>query len=175
MLAPNSWLRDYGPGYRHLSRSERRAVSDFVMLWSVYEAQVLACNATAQRMMDAVERWHANGLIETDARADESWSHFVERLRNGKELSHRFDGLRLSNQVAREFVENAVLAEPAPHRLVRHKALALIIHRIRNNLLHGEKWSYGLQDQELNFRHSSHVLMLWMDMHRSQPLDLVRG
>lgn len=169
MLAPNSWLRDYGPGYRHLSRSERRAVSDFVMLWSVYEAQVLSCNATAQRMMAAVERWHDHGLIETDTRADESWGHFVERLCDGEDLSHRFDGLRLSNPAAIAFVRDAVLAKPAPDRLVRHKALALIIHRIRNNLLHGEKWSYGLQDQELNFRHSSHVLMIWMEMHRVEP------
>lgn len=169
MWAPNSWLRSYAPGYRHLSRGERRAVSDFVMLWSVYEAQVLSCNATARRMIDAVERWHAAGLIEADARADESWSHFVDRLRNGGELSHRFDGLRFSNQVDREFVRSAVLAEPAPARLIRHNAMALIIHRIRNNLLHGEKWSYGLQDQELNFRYSSHVLMLWMNMHRTHP------
>ena len=169
MLAPNSWLRDYGPGYRHLSRSERRAGSDFVMLWSVYEAQVLACNASPSGMMNAVERWHENGLIEADARADESWNHFVERLRNGNKLSHRFDGLRFSNHDARDFVRNAVLAAPAPDRLVRHKAMALIIHRIRNNLLHGEKWSYRLQDQELNFRHSSHVLMLWMEMDGMQP------
>ena len=116
MLAPNSWLRDYGPGYRHLSRGERRAVSDSVMLWSVYEAQLLACNATAQRMLDAIERWHADGLIETDARADESWNHFVERLRNGAELSQRFTGLRLGNQVSRELVRGAILAEPAPDR-----------------------------------------------------------
>lgn len=170
MLAPNSWLRDYGPGYRNLSRGERRAVSDFVMLWSVYEAQVLACNATIQRMLGAVERWHAEGLIAADARADESWNHFVERLRDGTELSHRFTGLRLSKQFDREFLRDAVLAEPAPDRLIRHKAMALIIHRIRNNLLHGEKWSYGLKDQESNFRHSSHVLMLWMEMDRLQPV-----
>ncbi len=50
--------------------------------------------------------------------------------------------------------------------------MALVIHRIRNNLLHGEKWSYGLRDQELNFRHSSHILMLWMEMERVQPAPL---
>lgn len=45
------------------------------MLWSVYDAQVLDYNARAQRMLDTVERWHVNGLIEIDGRADESWHH----------------------------------------------------------------------------------------------------
>jgi len=47
--------------------------------------------------------------------------------------------------------------------------MALIIHRIRNNPLHGKKLSYGLRDQEMNFRHSSHILMTWMEMDRVQP------
>jgi hypothetical protein len=45
--------------------------------------------------------------------------------------------------------------------------MALIVHRIRNNLLHGEKWSYGLADQEANFRQSAHMLMIWLDAQRA--------
>ncbi|WP_194954949.1 hypothetical protein [Sphingopyxis solisilvae] len=167
MLAPNSWLRDYAPGYRHLERPERRAVSDFVMLWSVYEAQVLDCNASAQKMLDAIERWHNHHLLASD-KSDESWTHFVERLRSEDGIGHRFAGLKITNVGHKDLVRSAVLAEPpGPDQLTRHSAMAIIIHRIRNNLLHGEKWSYGLRDQADNFRHASHMLMLWMDMDRT--------
>lgn len=47
--------------------------------------------------------------------------------------------------------------------------MALIVHRICNNLLHGKKLSYGLRGQEMDFRHSSHILMTWMEMDRVQP------
>lgn len=167
MLAPNTWLLSYAPGYCHLNRAERTAISDFVMLWSVYEAQVLACNASAQRMLDAIERWHNHPLL-TGNRSDESWLHFVERLRDGENLGYRFDGLRIPNGGYADLVRSAVLTgPPGPDQLTRHRAMAIIIHRIRNNLLHGEKWSYGLQDQEYNFRQASHMLMLWMDMDRT--------
>jgi hypothetical protein len=69
--------------------------------------------------------------------------------------------------------ETLLAPAPGPEVYERHKALALIIHRIRNNLLHGEKWSYGLGDQEHNFRHASHVLMVWMDADRGHPFAAI--
>lgn len=158
------------PGYRHLSRGERTAVSDFVMLWSVYEAQVLGCNATAPRMIDAIERWQNHPLLTGD-RSDQSWLHFVVRLRDGDDLGYRFAGLRITNAGHADLVRSAVICyPPLPDQLTRHRAMAIIVHRIRNNLLHGEKWSYGLQDQADNFRHASHMLMLWMDMDRAHAV-----
>jgi hypothetical protein len=168
MLAPNSWLRLYAPGYYQLSRSERRAVSDFVMLWSVYEAQVLACNATVPKMIEAIERWQNRPLLNGN-RSDDSWRHFVERLRDGDNLSYRFAGLNITNAGHKDLVRAAVLSTaPIPDQLMRHRVMAIIIHRIRNNLLHGTKWSYGLQEQTDNFRHASHMLMLWMDLNRTE-------
>ena len=170
MLAPNSWLRHYAPGYCHLSRGERTAVSDFVMLWSVYEAKVLDCNATAARMIEAIDRWQNHDLLIGD-RSDESWLHFVSRLTDAGAIGHRFEGLRITNAAHSDLVRSALLSEaPLPKNLTRNRAMAIIIHRIRNNLLHGEKWSYGLNDQADNFRHSSHMLMLWMDMHRTHAI-----
>lgn len=169
MLAPNSWLRDLAPGFRKLTRSERRAVSDFVMLWSVLEAQALDCNASAGRMLARIAEWDADGLLD-GPRSKASWEHFAERLRDGEDVSHRFTGLRFGNAAHVAQVRGAILHQPpGPGRRERHEAMALIVHRIRNNLLNGKKWSYGLADQEGNFRHASHMLMLWMDAARGLP------
>jgi hypothetical protein len=41
----------------------------------------------------------------------------------------------------------------------------MIVWRFRNNLFHGEKWAYQLQDQLSNFTHANAVLMpCWNDM-----------
>ena len=45
-------------------------------------------------------------------------------------------------------------------------ALLLIVHRLRNNLFHGPKWSYGIADQRANFDNANLVLMATIDMYR---------
>jgi len=41
---------------------------------------------------------------------------------------------------------------------------------LRNNLLHGEKWSYRFKDQFGNFTNANIVLMRAMDVFRSRGL-----
>lgn len=50
-------------------------------------------------------------------------------------------------------------------------ALLLIVHRLRNNLFHGPKWSYGIADRRANFDNANLVLMAAMDMHRPLITD----
>lgn len=70
MLEPNNWLSNCAPGFSQLESSERRAVTDFVMVWSLYEAQVLNCRASADGMLAKIDEWNAatpmNG-IRSDA------------------------------------------------------------------------------------------------------------
>jgi len=39
----------------------------------------------------------------------------------------------------------------------------VIIYRLRNNLFHGDKWSYNLQGQYENFTKANEFLMALMD------------
>jgi hypothetical protein len=166
MLVPTTWMASYARGYGSLKESERSAISDFVMLWSVYEAKVLNRNATAEGMIAVIDEFNDAGLLD-GAGSNDSWTHFRERLRDGNNVNHRFESLHLRNQVQRRLVRDAIMTlPPGPDEATRQKALALIVHRLRNNLLHGEKWKFGLADQEANFRHASQMLMVWMDMHR---------
>ena len=43
-------------------------------------------------------------------------------------------------------------------------ALLIIIFRLRNNLFHGEKWVYKLDDQVDNFRNANQVLAKFLDL-----------
>lgn len=170
MREPNTWLRAYAAGYGQRTRQERRAIYDFVMLWSVFEAQVLHCEANAPKMLKAIDHWSDAGLLANPIalqRMQEGWAHFKERLTLQGELSQRFKSLRIG-QIHREMVTQALLCDD-PEPVACHRALAIIIHRIRNNLLHGAKWSYSLHDQEGNFRNSSAILMVWMDFDQQSP------
>jgi hypothetical protein len=44
--------------------------------------------------------------------------------------------------------------------------LLIIIFRLRNNLFHGTKWSYGIVGQFDNFRHANPTLMEFMELYR---------
>ncbi|CCE97846.1 Hypothetical protein SFHH103_03354 [Sinorhizobium fredii HH103] len=41
----------------------------------------------------------------------------------------------------------------------------MIVWRFRNNLFHGEKWAYQLQDQLSNFTNANAVLMRLLERH----------
>lgn len=153
-----------------LTAREKRALRDFVLIWSLYEAQVLNCQATAPRMLRAIDLWNENDLLTGDS-IGESWNYFVHRLTTQHVINHRFEALRFQNAAQRTLAEDALTAlEPRPDTLGRHQSLALVIHRLRNNLMHGEKWSYGLADQEANFVHAAHVLMVWTSLSRNAPV-----
>lgn len=51
-----------------------------------------------------------------------------------------------------------MLANPPP---VREKLIVclLIVFRYRNNLFHGNKWTYRLEGQHQNFEHATQLLL----------------
>ena len=46
-------------------------------------------------------------------------------------------------------------------------AILIIVFRLRNNLFHGVKWSYGIRGQLENFRNANNVLMSVIEMHQA--------
>ena len=160
----NTWLKRYGRGYGVLSKGERRAIFDFTLLWSLYESQVLACNGSVARMIEKIDDWQNTNLL-SDLQILDAWHHFHNRLVDGDNTSYHFEGLRLQGRNKALVNHNLLSAEIS--LLDRHKTLAHIIYRIRNNFLHGEKWSYGLSNQQENFQHAGQVLMVWMDFNES--------
>ncbi len=46
-------------------------------------------------------------------------------------------------------------------------AALIIVLRLRNNLFHGVKWSYGIKGQLENFRNANNLLMSVIELHKT--------
>ena len=68
------WVQEYAPGFQALSEAERRAITEFLFLWSLFEAKVLN------------ERGNANAIVESSARWDRGGQLTVETF--GQELAY---------------------------------------------------------------------------------------
>lgn len=156
------WLNNNAPGFAALTEEERAAPMHFSLLWSYFESQALNTSAS----VNAIDAWirdlHTKGKLDSDE-LSHSLDYFKRRYFHNGELTHHFDGLLLRKNDNRALVERVVRgngngeAEDAI-------GLFIIIYRLRNNLLHGEKWAYHLRDQKDNFSAASHSIMSVMEM-----------
>jgi hypothetical protein len=70
----------------------------------------------------------------------------------------RLGELRLRSNDHPSLVENAVRGQTSDDAEIL-SAVLIIVLRLRNNLFHGVKWTYGIRGQLENFRNANNVLM----------------
>ncbi|TPM61245.1 hypothetical protein FJ959_08125 [Mesorhizobium sp. B2-2-4] len=151
------WLSKNAFGWSKLSAAEKTAIRDFPVLWGLFElsatgkaANVNSIIATVNGLAPVV---NPNSVVFTEALV-----YYQDRFYQGGYQTKHFHDLRLTNQAWQQHVkpvfEGAVV--DGRQRLI---ALLLIIHRLRNNYLHGEKAVYGFAGQLDNFRHANRSLM----------------
>lgn len=157
MIDPEEWLTHYAPGYATLKYSERQAVSYFCLLWSLFEAQQLQRAASPATIVKQVRQWQTQGRLHAKS-FEEPLSYFTDRYFSNGDFTHFFHGLKFRPHDRRPLVER-VLTGQAANLDDRIIALLLIVYRLRNNLFHGEKWSYGIAEQEGNFLNANQVLI----------------
>lgn len=158
------WLEQHAPGFSGLSATERGLLMDFALLWSLFEGEVLNSAASVNTIEQAVQRWNQAGLLAppTFAAAAE---YFRERYYADGAFTYRFDHLHLERSGNPQVVRNVLSGQDsAPGSIA--SALLIIVYRYRNNLFHGAKWTYQLQEQEQNFSHANHVLMRAVELNR---------
>ena len=158
-----TWLRHAVGGFAGLTPPERRAIRDFTLLWSLFEARLTNANASIPAIETAVQRLHATGALDL-ARLQRPLRYFCDRYAPSGMLAAQFEALRLNGR-GRPVVEQVLRREPATAVQVT-TALMIIVYRLRNNLFHGNKWSDGIHDQRANFQNANQILMVLMDMHR---------
>jgi hypothetical protein len=151
------WLKAKAPGFSNLSDEEVNAITDFSLLWSLFESRVLSRNANARALCNAVEAWLNGGAFDPNLFDDEI-AYFQQRYHPGDDFSHHFFGLRLQ-RADREPMVRRVLDGTEDEASNRLSAALIIIYRYRNNLFHGEKWEYELEDQLGNFNAANAILM----------------
>ena len=156
-MTPIEWLNLYAPGFALLSDDERRAIMEFSLLWSFFEARALDTAASSARIGALVKSWNEDESLSLVPFA-ESLAHYKQRyFRNGAPTEH-YAGLLLrptDNPALVEAVLNGANEDPTDCVTV----LLIVVYRLRNNLIHGMKWAYGIADQRENFLFASAALV----------------
>lgn len=158
------WLEQHAPGFSGLSAAERDLLMDFALLWSLFEGEVLNSAASVNTIEQAVQRWNQAGFLLPQTFAAAA-GYFRERYYADGAFTYRFDHLHLDRSRNPQVVRDVLSGQDnAPTAIAL--AVLIIVFRYRNNLFHGEKWAYQLQEQEQNFSHANEVLMRAVELNR---------
>jgi hypothetical protein len=160
-MNPSEWLEKNVLGFSLLSAQDREAIRDFSLLWSLYEGTILNASGSANAIIHAVGSLKASGRL-TPKPLRGAIDYFVGRYFDGDLTFHE---LHLRSNDHRALVEKVVKAQSTDDTEIV-SAILIIVFRLRNNLFHGVKWSYGIRDQLENFRNANNVLMSVMEMHQ---------
>ena len=164
-MKPAAWLEKTAPGFDLLSGSERDAIKDFSLLWTLYEGTVLQSSGSAAAIIRAVGLLKSSGRLSLDPFRP-AITYFTARYFDGSDVTDALHGLHWRPNDRRELVERVLRGKSSDDADIL-SALLIIVYRLRNNLFHGVKWSYGIKGQLENFRNANAVLMAAMEMHQS--------
>lgn len=170
MSPAHQWLMANAYGYADLTPPEVAAINEFCLLWSFFEEWVLENDANIpaiKRKTDEAKR--RTGEIDL-THFEAPIAFFKDRYFEGGRPTQYFDGLRFQGKNGGRAEVEAVLTEKERGTGEVLTVLLIIVYRLRNNLLHGEKWSYRFKDQFGNFTNANIVLMRAMDVFRSAGL-----
>ena len=160
MSDPGKWLQANVPEWPQLEIKERRAIRDFPILWALFELHATGQNgqrpnANPRRICESVA--HLVALPAILGQLESARLHFAGRYFLNGHPTQAWHVLNVDGQYTVR-VQTGLTAQNADNRQVL-VALLLVINRLRNNYLHGEKPRYGFHDQYLNLGHANNVLM----------------
>ena len=156
-MAAIQWLEARVPGFRDLPRADRDALSQFLLLWSYFEASVLATKGSAKAIEKQVRQCELEGRLRPE-QFRTSLEYFRARYFPGGAESGHFHHLNLRPSDNPELVRRVLGGgSDAPRDTVM--AVLIVVLRFRNNLFHGLKWAYEFRAQRDNFEHANSILM----------------
>lgn len=164
-MEPIQWLVNSVPEFNKFSLLERNAIGDFVLLWSLFESRVLDTNANADKIIDVGNRLRAQQNLNLEG-FQTAIGYFRKRYYKGGNFTPAFERLLLRGNDHSSLVKKVISGQTSDDAEIL-SAILIIVLRLRNNLFHGNKWSYEIQGQLKNFRNSNSVLMAVMDLHES--------
>lgn len=157
------WLRTKAYGFNLLSDKEISAISEFALIWSLFEARILNTEGSARAICDVVDSWRQAGTLDMEMLVPEL-AYFRKRYYGNGVLTDHFDHLGLPNNGLRLMV-SAVIDGSNNNPRDSISAILIIVFRYRNNLFHGVKWQYKLADQLSNFTAANAVHMKILDRY----------
>lgn len=163
-MTPTDWLEEHAPGFHELTRDDREAIMLFVFLWSFFEFEVLNTQGNVKALVRVTEEW-VNAGLPVEQSLHPHVTYLQERYCPDGTFSYHFDHLNLRPSDEPDLVRKVLKNDDVRPAEIAAAAL-IVIYRLRNNLFHGEKWSYALRDQLLNFSHANAVLAHAIALHR---------
>lgn len=157
------WLLEKAPGFQALPEADRAAIFHFTFLWTLFEAQVMGNFARADLICTKVDEWRDAGTLDADQYAAEL-AYFRQRYFANGAFTHHFSHLHL-RAADQPTIVRSVLDGTNNDPRDRLLTVLMIVWRFRNNLFHGEKWAYQLQDQLSTFAHANGVLMRLLERY----------
>ena len=163
------WLTETQSGYRDLNPTIKSALMYFMVTWSIFEFKALDSNGNIDSLRRLSDR--VGDSDESLAKFTRPFDYFRERYVN----SHRV------NEDFRYLVGGDLnIIRPVREALLEHRntsgdkvfGLLLIVYCLRNNLFHGLKWKWGVDDQYDNFTHATFILIDVLDELSSKEITL---
>ena len=158
-----NWLRYKQPGFAQLSDNERNTIGDFVFLWSLFEAKVLNNNANARNITTSSRNWSDHGLLSQQTLNAEQ-AYVRNRYCPDGHFSEHFRHLNFRRR-DKEALVRRFLRQECRHAWEDVAALLIVVYRLRNNLFHGLKWAYNIQDQRENFENANSALLQAIELN----------
>ncbi len=155
-MLPN-WLNANAPGYENLNPEEREAITNFSLLWSLFEAQVLNTSASSKSIEAKIKSWSDGGHLKA-VEFDGYKNYFINRYITSGELNNKFDHLHLRKGDNPDLIISVLKGTENDVSSVV-SAMLIIVLRYRNNFFHGIKWAYQFKDQLNNFNTANNLLM----------------
>ncbi len=160
MTDPARWLASEIAAWRALNKREKRAIRDFPVLWALFEMYATGQrgqrpNATPKRICAAVRALPHPPVLGREVNA--ARTHFADRYFPNVQPTIAWGHLRVDPNF--EPLVRDGLTNPNANSAQVLTALLLVVNRLRNNYLHGEKAQYGFAGQLANFRHANNVLI----------------
>lgn len=159
----SEYLEKKGVGYEYLSEDERKAISNFSLMWSLFEAQLLEENASSRNIIVKCREWEEIAGIDP-LLIDNHLAYFQGRYIENGEPNYRYEHLHLRKNDEPNFILGVLKGE-VDDISSKMACCLIIILRFRNNYFHGIKWAYQFADQKDNFDRSCHLLAGCLDSY----------
>jgi len=160
------WLNGNALGANQLRKESLNSVLHFSLMWNVFEGSLCNQNAGIQQFERVVSELDGREVLRY-----EYFSSFLDYFRTryitAGEPNERFMQLRFRRNEKEDLVLS-VLKGQESHIPSIVLALLLIVYRFRNNLFHGIKWAYALDEQTDNFEQANRLLAKLIELSNSR-------
>lgn len=160
-----NWLNNYFPNAPEFNREDIKAVTDFSLMWNLFEFDMGNRNMNIQRIIECAskiaDKTPGNNFY------DEFYQYFKHRYVNeDNTINNLFEQLRFRPGDKKDFVAD-VLLDNENSAASKIEAILIILFRLRNNLFHGEKQLHNIHNQYDNFNIANEFLSEILEINKA--------